>query len=82
MSTSTTGVPPNRLVSDDDQAQLSRLVVALVERPPCIQAGKILHVRSPLPKGGAEFIGVWGRATDHYPMLKNSTHAVFEAVNG
>src|SRR5215813_12070338 len=47
-----------------------------------IQASKIFHVWSPLPKDEAESIGLRGRATDHYPMLKNSLSAMFDFLGG
>jgi hypothetical protein len=45
-----------------------------------IQAGKIFHVRSPLPIGRADPIGRRGRATVHYSMLLRGRKRCREAV--
>jgi hypothetical protein len=47
-----------------------------------IQAGKILHGSTSSSNDGADPIGLRGRATDHYPMLKNSLSAMFDFLGG
>jgi hypothetical protein len=60
---------------------VSELALSEAESRQAYQALKSLATHktdrnvSPLPTGKAEFINLQGRATDHYPMLKNSVDA-------
>src|ERR1044071_3303071 len=68
------GFMDNRAGSSDDAN------VRLSHRD--IQAGKIFHGWTSSSNDEADPIRLLGRATDHYPMLKNSLSAMFDFLGG